>query len=180
MGNFWGSLVLPPGLGGGLKDATLGFFHLLGFYGGGNKIDQRDANTSLPEKGYRPLRAQGTTSQGVDFGIALCLADPPGTSRLYVLFPSGTDPNIACDLVAAHGDSLLFMITDLAKPGESSLALMCHQDLFVCRVASPDQPPLLRRLPACTDLLIRSMVHGVEMTMQHLLFPQGYHKQPQD
>lgn len=130
----------------------------------------RGANTSLPEKGYRPLRAQGTTSQGVNFDIALCLADPPDTSRLYVLSPSDASPDTACDILAAHGNHFLFVITYFLRSHETS-NLRCYQDPFICSVISRDLPPLLKRLPAHTEPLIARKVDGAEITLQRLFFP---------
>ncbi|CAL5079984.1 unnamed protein product [Urochloa decumbens] len=135
-------------------------------------VFRRDDPASF--RGDARTTAASTTSFGAPFRVSFLLADPPTPYRLYLSLPDGPSHDHACchlvaahrglppsappsahdhaccHLVAAHRGLLLLRLDyliDESKP----FGLGVH-DYFIYLADPPSHlPPLLRRLPHCTE-----------------------------
>ncbi|KAL6848182.1 hypothetical protein ACP4OV_022310 [Aristida adscensionis] len=93
--------------------------------------------------------AASVTSTGAPFRVSFLLAEPPTPSRLYISFPEGPEHGVACYLLAAHCNLVLFRVDCIIpRPGEvgpPSPFNRTLQDYFVytpgsCHMRAFDHP----------------------------------------
>ncbi|KAK3124106.1 hypothetical protein QOZ80_8AG0640500 [Eleusine coracana subsp. coracana] len=98
----------------------------------------------LPEN---ETTAASSTCIGIPFRVSLGLVAPPSTSRFYLEWPGGPDPDatVPCHLVAAHRGCVLFRLTFIVRTKTRPPDLIFPDDYYVYRPATGD----LKRFPTC-------------------------------
>jgi hypothetical protein len=112
-----------------------------------------DDGSSFPGGGTMPFRAQGTSSHGGPFTVALGIVAPPGISRLYLQWPGGPKEGSSCDLMAVHDNLLMFRLTsNPVKMRDESL--IWRQEYFIAQGGSSTGFPSVHNALCIFDLLV--------------------------